>query len=152
MATVEYRVQAVDDYGTTEGVPVEAAVEAAINANAQDGWEFMRIDTVSSGSPQKIWGERKSVMIFKRQCEVEAEAAVEDKPLVLTKPIFMDRSNGTEMEIPTESSHRPTIEAAVNGARGGFSNTPSLPSAEKLRVLRSTGTRHAYSSGQTNGA
>ena len=151
MKDFEYRVRAVDDFGTTEGVPIEAAVEAAINAQAREGWQFMRIETVTSGDPQKIWADRKSVMIFRRETDraEETTAAKSSDPLMLTQPIFVDRTNGTSVEVPHHPQpNKPTIELAVNGARGGFSG--EADGSQTYSVKRQSGGRLAWRSAPTN--
>ena len=141
----EYKVLAVEDYGLSEGVPIETAVEAGINANASDGWEFVRIDTVTSGNPQMIWAERKSVLIFRRS------VARDDEPLLLTEPIFADQFSHSETQkAESPVARKPTIELAVQGARGGFASRSkpvgSLDAA--LAVRRNSGGRLNWRSPQ----
>jgi hypothetical protein len=141
MTAYEYRVVAVPLAHEAQDPKLEDAVEAAINQTAQDGWEFMRIDTITHGDPQRIWAERKSVMIFRR---ARPEEKVETSPLVLTGPIFHDRINGTKTDIP-EARPKPTIERAIMGARGGFAPADE-PIESGYHITRSRNEKPRYRS------
>jgi hypothetical protein len=141
MTAFEYRVVPVPLAHEAQDPKLEEAVETAINQTAQDGWEFLRIDTITHGDPQRIWAERKSVMIFRREI---TEKKAEPAPLVLTKPILHDQVTGAQKDAPDERP-KPTIERAIIGARGGFSPVDDTPDPG-YHITRSRNERPRYRS------
>lgn len=148
MQRFEYRVVSLDG-ALTRRVDEAEWLEELINAEAAEGWEFQRIETLEMPRKRFMRGvvhELSSLVVFRRPVEPARETVT---PLVLG----VQDSAPEAGDVPDESdpqfasTRRPTIEGAVRGVR----SAERLAANQKMADASGKSVLRAVRAGQTPG-
>lgn len=140
--TFEYKVVPAPTRGRrVKGVKTPAdrfarAVEDVINDLAEDGWEYMRTDTLPAEERQGLTGRTtvyQNLLVFRRAVETsetvrtEPEVRVEPTPPPVAKPADVPNDEAAE-DTTAKNTLNSMIEEEIAAARA-----PKLPSAGKAQ-------------------
>ncbi len=121
------------------------ALETAINALAEEGWEYLRTDTLPAEERQGLTGRTtvyQNMLVFRRAVEVAEEAATSD-PALARKPgpaVALGPAADPAPRAAESSGLSSLIENEIAAARA-----PRLPSAGAAQEMSATRTGPALS-------